>query len=285
MDKLTFAGYEPEVPIGKIFVSPENARKTGILTGIPELSGSIARIGLIHPVVLMKEMKKEKKDGKETLVPTGRFELIVGQRRLAAVQDLGWTTIPALITGQPLDELGQLLVSFGENTHRRKLPYSDTIRVTNKLFKAYEGSSVQKIASIAKDLGLARQTVTRYLSYQLVPPEVRKIVEEERISAKKAYDITSAYWPNKERIIAIASLVDSLTEAEFERAVDIGLKNPKAPINEVVTEAKKPPTVVTFLITIPVKMMGQVEKEAERRASDVHGIILAAIETFLSEGA
>jgi ParB/RepB/Spo0J family partition protein len=266
-------------------VSPENARKTGILTGIPELSGSIARIGLIHPVILMKEMKTEKKDGKQLLVETGRFELIAGQRRLAAVQDLGWKTIPALISDKPLDELGQLLVSFGENTHRRKLPYSDTIRVTNKLFKAYEGSTVQKISQIAKDLGLAKNTVTRYLSYQLVPPEVRRMVEEERISAKKAYDITSAYWPNKERIIAIANLVDQLTDAEFDRAVDIGLRNPKAPINEVVTEAKKTPTVVTFLITVPIKIMSQVEKAAKQRATDVHGLILTAIETYLSEDA
>ena len=32
-------------------------------------------------------------------------------------------------------------------------------------------------------------------------------------------------------------------------------------------------------------MMRQLEKEAENRKSDIHGLILTSIETFLSEGA
>ena len=178
-----------------------------------------------------------------------------------------------------------MVVSFGENIHRRKLPYNDTIKVCSKLFKEYEGSPVQKINQIGKDLGLTKQTVTRYLAYQLVPTEVRQMVEEDKVTAKKAYDITSAYWPDKDRIIAIASLVDNLTAAEFDRAINIAKTDSKASLEEVVKEAKKPPTVTTFIITMPIKMMRQLEKEAENRKSDIHGLILTSIETFLSEGA
>ena len=149
-----------------------------------------------------------------------------------------WKFIPALITTKPLDDLSQMVVSFGENIHRRKLPYNDTIKVCSKLFKEYEGSPVQKINQIGKDLGLTKQTVTRYLAYQLVPTEVRQMVEEDKVTAKKAYDITSAYWPDKDRIIAIASLVDNLTAAEFDRAINIAKTDSKASLEEVVKEAK-----------------------------------------------
>ena len=36
MGKLTYTDFEPAVQIDKIFVPPENARKTGILTGISD---------------------------------------------------------------------------------------------------------------------------------------------------------------------------------------------------------------------------------------------------------
>jgi len=259
------------LPIEKIEISPDNVRKTDREKGIEELKNSIEKRGLIHPIIV---------------IPKGdHYEVIVGQRRLIAFRQLGRTSIPALIIDR-MDDVGQTVISFGENIHRRKLPYSDTIKVCERLFKQYEGSHAQKIGGVARDLGLSRQTVIRYLAYQLIPKKVRDMVQEDKLSAKKAYDITAAFWPNEGRITEIAETVVllGLTTAELDRAIDIGRSKPKASIDQILEETKKPPTVITFTITIPTKLMHLVEAEATKRGTDVQDLILTTIQTFLEEG-
>jgi len=81
---------------------------------------SIENFGLIHPVIV---------------VPKGnRYRLLVGQRRFSAFQSLNRITIHAIII-KPLTLKTERIVSFGENIHRRKLPYNDTIAVCEELFK------------------------------------------------------------------------------------------------------------------------------------------------------
>jgi len=151
-----------DIPIADIDLSDENVR-TPSESGIEELKASIQRLGLIQPVVV---------------IPKGnRYSLIVGQRRWDAFKELGRNSIPALVVNK-VDADDARLISFGENIHRRKLPYNDTIRVCDILFNRHTGGPTQRIDQIALELNIHPNTVRKYLAYKLVPPPVQKMVSE-----------------------------------------------------------------------------------------------------------
>lgn len=76
------------------------------LGDVQQLADSIAAVGLLHPVVI-----------------TEFGELVAGERRLAAVRLLGWTTVP--VTVVDLSSAGEVLqAEADENTCRKPLtPY------------------------------------------------------------------------------------------------------------------------------------------------------------------
>jgi len=216
------------------------------------------------------------------VIPKGqRYKLVVGQRRLLAFQSLGRDTIPAIIV-KPIGVRGQRIVSFGENIHRRKLPYDDTIKVCEELYKETTGSKFQRVQKIAESLGIHPRTVSQYLAYKLIPNEVQRLVTEGKLSAKRAYAVTSAFWPNKEKIIKIANYMTRLTKPELERALDIGRKKPDASPEEIVEEAKRsPPPPIT--ISFDRESYRLLQEIANARKVEVVDLIKTVVDDFIKE--
>lgn len=258
------------IPLSEIDIAESNVRKSKQAVGLEELKASIQKMGLIQPVVLIDKGK------------TGRYRLIVGQRRFLAFQELGKPTIPAIIIGA-LDATTQRVVSFGENIHRRALPYDDTIKVCDALFESITGEKYARIEAISKALGISTQTVSKYLSYRLVPDEVRKLVTEEKLSANVAYRITSAFWPNSDKIISVAEYMTKMTKSEWERALNIGKRHPESSAEEIVKEAKKPQTLVQLVITLDMDTNRLLTNIAKERKLDVVTLIKSLIDEFLEE--
>jgi ParB/RepB/Spo0J family partition protein len=256
------------VPLSQIEIANSNVRKTKQAVGLEELKSSIQKMGLIQPVVLIEKGKAEK------------YRLIVGQRRLLAFQELGKTEIPAIIIAT-IDPTTERVVSFGENIHRRALPYDDTIKVCDALFENSSGEKYERIESISKALGISTQTVSKYLSYRLVPDEVRNLVTEEKLSANVAYRITSAFWPNSEKIINIANYMTKMTKSEWERALNIGKRHPEIPAEEIITQAKKPQVIIELVIPLDVDTNRLLAKIAKERNLDQVALIRSLIDEFL----
>lgn len=270
MEEVSVRSYDPALPIDKIDIADENVRKNERAAGLESLKASIQHFGLIHPVIVIEN--------------NDRYTLIVGQRRLLAFKALDRTTIPALIINS-INSQSRMIISFGENMQRRKLPYNDTIEICNRLFKEYSGNRIEKISQIARDLGIPKSTVTQYLGYQLIPEKVRSMVDAGILKPKVASRITSAFWPNEEKIIDIAQRATRLTSAEIDRLYDIGKANPDEKTDKIVEEAMKPPKVVQITITIDSNVAQLLEDQAKKREMDVKELILRAISTYLEEGA
>jgi ParB/RepB/Spo0J family partition protein len=266
-EEVVIRDFNPKVPLSLIDLAEGNVRHSQQRAGLEALKSSIEKFGLIHPVIVIPK--------------GGRYMLLVGQRRLLAFQSLKRTTIPAIII-EPMNLKGQRIVSFGENIHRRKLPYDDTIRVCDELYKETKGSKFQRIQKIAEQLGIAPQTVSKYLAYKLVPSQVQKLVTGGKLSAERAYSVTSAFWPNKEKIIKIANYMTRLTKPELERALDIGRRNPEAAPEDIVEEAKKspPPPIV---ISVERESYDLLQKIAAQRKTDVPSLVKNMIDDFLKE--
>lgn len=267
-EEVVFTRLEKDLSLDSIDVSASNVRKSKQRSGLEELKASIQHLGLIQPVVVIKRGE--------------RYSLIAGQRRFLAFRDLGRPTIPALVI-EPVGSLTQRIISFGENIQRKKLPYDDTIRVCDELFKAYRGSPTQRVRKISEELGVSTSTVTNYLSYRLIPPEVQEMVTAGQLNAKVAYRITSAFWPNRPKIIAVAKEATKMTAPEWERALDAGERNPQAPVTEIVKEAKSPPTRFEFVVVLDQESRDGLQQLAERRHMDIPELIRSLIDAALKE--
>lgn len=146
-------------PVENIWVNRE-ARQRRELTNIEELAESIKKIGLIHPIVIKRA--------------TG--ELVVGERRFTAVQQLGWTQIPV----QFLDELSARDLQFielEENLRRVNITWQEectAIRNYHDLHRQENATWTQE--DTAESLGYS----TSYVSDRL---QVATKLADDRVSA------------------------------------------------------------------------------------------------------
>ncbi len=96
--------------IKDIFPSPDNPRVVDQSDpDFVELLESVKAIGVVQPVQVREHPKRK-----------GKFELLAGQRRLAAAQGAKRTEIPALDHGRMADDQA-FRITFIENTYRKDL--------------------------------------------------------------------------------------------------------------------------------------------------------------------
>lgn len=135
------SGQFAHVPVDSIIVDRSKRQRTD-LPDLTELKQSIRDRGLIHPIVVTREL-----------------ELVAGECRLQSFKELGRTTIPVHYTDElPHEELH--LIELEENVKRAALPWQDECRAVREyhlLRKAAEPEWTQE--NTADALGMARQTV------------------------------------------------------------------------------------------------------------------------------
>ncbi|MBI4053001.1 MAG: ParB/RepB/Spo0J family partition protein [Candidatus Diapherotrites archaeon] len=226
-----------EANINDIEVDTLNVRTEGRKNNLDVLKASIENVGLIHPI-LLTEGKGNKK-----------FKVLVGQRRFRAFEELKREEIPAILINN-VNELTKRIISFSENVNRTKLPYNDTIRVCDELFSKYTGTQSKRLEQVAADVGLSLQTVTKYLSYRIIPKEVRDMVAEKKLDPKQAYKLTTAFWPKSEKIVKIARHMIGMTKPEWDNILDVGMENKDASIEEILAEAKKPSRKIKLTVLV-----------------------------------
>jgi ParB-like chromosome segregation protein Spo0J len=95
----------PELPIGSIVVGKRHRTDPGDIKG---LADSIDTIGLIHPIVV-----------------TPDYRLIAGQRRLLALNRLGWDSVPVNVIHTLNGAVDELLAERDENVCRKAMTVSE----------------------------------------------------------------------------------------------------------------------------------------------------------------
>jgi len=108
-----------ELPIHDIKPNPFQPRKTVDPTALEELVSSIKQAGLLQPVVVRRAPAN------------GGYELIAGERRLRACQQLGWERIPAV--QRDADDRTLLTLALIENLQRDDLSPVDEARGYERL--------------------------------------------------------------------------------------------------------------------------------------------------------
>ncbi len=150
-----------QIPLAAIDISKFNTRKDLSArnedSSLDDLARSIAEQGLLNPPTL-----------RQTAV--GRYEVVAGQRRILACQQLGWQHIPAIVRDNLTD--GQAIaISLIENVQRADMNPMDKARAYEALRRQY-GS----VAVVSQKTGVGQGTVRRYLSLLQLSSELQQRV-------------------------------------------------------------------------------------------------------------
>jgi ParB family transcriptional regulator, chromosome partitioning protein len=163
----TEVAQQNEVPISSISPNPRQPRTVFDEDALNELIESIKEIGILQPPVVRK-------------VSEGRYELIMGERRLRAAKAVGLKTIPVIIRQTPDNEL--LREALIENIHRSQLNPLEEAAAYAGLLTDF-GCTHEELAM---KLGRSRPLISNMLRLLNLPPTVQRKVAAGVISAGHA---------------------------------------------------------------------------------------------------
>jgi len=156
-------GTPREIPLEAIDRNPFQTRTRFEETALAELAASIAATGVVQPVLVRP-------------LPSGRFQLIVGERRLLASKKAGMQTIPAFLR-QVSDEQA-MEITIVENLQRTDLNPMEQARAYDRLGREFKLTQEQMAQRTGKD----RASVANFLRLLRLPAEVQAKVEGGELS-------------------------------------------------------------------------------------------------------
>jgi ParB family transcriptional regulator, chromosome partitioning protein len=174
---------EPETPaveidIDRITPNPRQPRLRLDDQGIEQLAASIREHGILQPVLVRPS--------------PGGYQLVAGERRLAAAQRAGLLQIPAVVRKVPDDRLLELALI--ENIQREQLNPIEEAQAYHQLLDTLAATQEQ----LAGRLGKERSTVANALRLLKLPPAVTQLVAEGKLSAGHARALLASEAPPSE---------------------------------------------------------------------------------------
>jgi ParB family transcriptional regulator, chromosome partitioning protein len=149
-----------EIPLELVRPNRHQPRTAFDPAGLSELAASIARHGVLQPIVVSA-------DG-------AGYELVAGHRRVLAARLAGKTTIPAVVRDEVGDRLELALI---ENLQRADLNAIETARAYKLLMETYDLTQEQ----LAERLGKSRSSVANMLRTLTAPQALQDAVIEGKI--------------------------------------------------------------------------------------------------------
>lgn len=134
---------------------------------LEELKASIKRHGVIEPIIVRP-------------IAHGTYELVAGERRWRAVQELGLPDVPAII--RALTDQETLEYSLVENLQRTGLNPLEEARAFNRLIAEFGHTQEQ----VAEAVGKERSSVANALRLLKLPDEIQAALSGDNISAGHA---------------------------------------------------------------------------------------------------
>jgi ParB family chromosome partitioning protein len=274
MGKRTHAnGAIYPIPLSNIEVSRENVRHEHVGEDLGDLAASIKKHGLLQPVVLRGEYEGER--------PEKPYQLIVGQRRLAAHEQLGEKKILARFAGE-IDDTEAKIRSLVENMVRVELTYADAAGAVTDLYERY-GRNDRKVA---EETGMSLRRVRQYLSIEERASEgtKRKLAagKVRPVEVQRALDAAGGDTAKADELLRYVEK-HKLTPLQQRRMRDYGSAKPDAPVKEVVQAALKPSVERAYLVNLPEQVRNALAAATEKLNVGAEELIIRAVMEWLSE--
>lgn len=151
-----------EIDIDRIAPNPDQPRFQIDERGLEELAASIRENGVLQPILVR---------------PFGAgYQLIAGERRLAAAQRAGLLKVPAVVRDVPDDKLLELALI--ENIQREQLNPIEEAQAYQRLMDTLNTTQEYLATRLSKE----RSTVANFLRLLKLPSAVKQLVAEGKLS-------------------------------------------------------------------------------------------------------
>lgn len=205
-DEAKAQGNLRELPVAEVRPNPFQPRTHFDPAALQELVDSISASGLLQPVVVRER--------------DGHYELIAGERRLRAVQALGWKEIPAVV--KEVDDQTLLTLALIENLQRHDLSPIDEATGYQRLQDEFKVPQTE----VARLVGRNRSTVANLLRLLKLPDDVRKMVHSGALSEGHARALLALDTPAQISRLAQQAVTDGWSVRETEARVKNGGRAP-----------------------------------------------------------
>jgi ParB family transcriptional regulator, chromosome partitioning protein len=195
--------YFAEVPLESVTPNPRQPRQVFDEESMAELVHSIREIGLLQPVVVRSS-------------GDGRYELVMGERRWRAAQEVGLETIPAIVRDTPDDDL--LRDALLENLHRSQLNPLEEAAAYQQLLDDF-GCTHEVLAERIKR---SRPQISNTLRLLKLPPLVQRRVAAGVLSAGHARALLGLADGAGQERLAQRIVAEGLSVRAVEEIVALG---------------------------------------------------------------
>jgi ParB family chromosome partitioning protein len=189
-----------EVGVESIEPNPNQPRQRFERSALEDLAASIREHGIVQPLVV-------------TDAGSGRYRLIVGERRWQAAKLAGLERVPVVV--KDVSDRHTLELALVENVQRADLNPLEEAAAYQRLMQDF-GLTQQQVG---KQVGRSRVAITNTLRLLLLPETAKRAVIEGRISEGHARAILGL--PDKQAQMAVLERVerDGLTVRQTEELV------------------------------------------------------------------
>jgi ParB family chromosome partitioning protein len=227
-----------QINLATVVPSALQPRKDFAREALQELVDSIRQHGIIQPLIV-RELATASPSGSAA---GARFELIAGERRWRAAQEIGLTQVPVII--RSANDLEVLELSLIENLQRADLnPIEEAqgyARLANEFGMRQE--------DIALKVGRSRAAVANALRLLDLHPQLQVWLTQDLLSVGHAKVLLALKRPEEQLLIAETVLRRNATVRGTERMVArlLGIGRRRKP-RRAGTEASSTPTAVEDL--------------------------------------
>jgi ParB family chromosome partitioning protein len=196
-----------EVPIDRLEPNPFQPRSALDPSRLLELAASIRESGIIQPI-LVRQVGE-------------RYQIIAGERRWRAAQQLGLATVP--VTLRVVADERLLELALVENIQRQELTPLEEAQAFHRLQTEFRLTQEE----VARRVGRERSTITNTLRLLRLPAELRELVGTGRLDAGHARALLALERAEDQVELGREAARKGLSVREVERQV-ARLREPKA---------------------------------------------------------
>ena len=192
------------INVNSIGPNPQQPRKIFLDEELKELAQSIKENGLLQPLLV-----------RPVQVIPGKYELVAGERRLRAVQSLGWTQVPAVT--RDVDDDTLLVLALVENLQREALNPLEEAEGYQALMEKHGLSH----AGIGRSVRKSRSTIANMVRLLQLPASVLRHVAAGSLTSGHARALLSLGDERKIAELARRAIEEGWSVREMERRAGV----------------------------------------------------------------
>ena len=193
-----------EIALDHLDPNPYQTRTSVDEHALAELCESIAAVGVVEPIIVRP-------------AGNGRYQIIAGERRVRASSMCEKAKIPAVVR-QVSDQMA-MEMTIVENLLREDINAMDTAHAFQRLSQEFKLTQEEIAVRTGKD----RASVANFMRLLKLPPEVQKLLREDKLSFGHAKVLLSLPAHSPAVVVDVARRAVNLSVRQTEKLVEESL--------------------------------------------------------------